>query len=301
MQILHYQTNLSSKHMKNDLKLFPLWELYTDEKAVSLCQTSLDTDYRQVRHWLSRCPFQEPGDLRKAMGWVLKQEPRLSAIKVGRYVKAMARWAAAPDVRLLEYNPVQSFQFPKRPQKEIAPTVIKTAELSVILNAFTKLRYSDYDWRKPTLLQLQLGLRTGEVFAIHKDDIQNGKLYVHRNWTLTRGLKESTKTNKSRNVPINSVAMEILQQLTPDPDGFLLPWSRKSYETFFYLRMKKLFNNGMISNRYRPYDLRHTALSQWLEHGVPVTQVASWAGNSSAVIWANYANTTQSYDIPVIM
>lgn len=31
----------------------------------------------------------------------------------------------------------------------------------------------------------------------------------------------------------------------------------------------------------RPYDLRHAAISGWLNAGVPVTQVAEWAGNES--------------------
>jgi len=39
----------------------------------------------------------------------------------------------------------------------------------------------------------------------------------------------------------------------------------------------------------RPYDLRHFAISFWLLAGVAVTQVAAWAGNSEAVIWAFYA------------
>jgi integrase len=30
----------------------------------------------------------------------------------------------------------------------------------------------------------------------------------------------------------------------------------------------------------RPYDLRHAAVSTWLNAGVPSTQVAQWAGHS---------------------
>ena len=35
--------------------------------------------------------------------------------------------------------------------------------------------------------------------------------------------------------------------------------------------------------RCRPYDLRHAAVSTWLNAGVPSTQVAEWAGHSVAV------------------
>jgi site-specific recombinase XerD len=39
----------------------------------------------------------------------------------------------------------------------------------------------------------------------------------------------------------------------------------------------------------RPYDLRHAAVSTWLNAGVPSTQVAEWAGHSVAVLHTIYA------------
>lgn len=39
----------------------------------------------------------------------------------------------------------------------------------------------------------------------------------------------------------------------------------------------------------RPYDLRHAAVSTWLNAGVPATQVTAWAGHSVAVLLQIYA------------
>lgn len=39
----------------------------------------------------------------------------------------------------------------------------------------------------------------------------------------------------------------------------------------------------------RPYDLRHAAVSTWLNAGVPPTEVASRAGHSVAVLLTVYA------------
>jgi integrase len=39
----------------------------------------------------------------------------------------------------------------------------------------------------------------------------------------------------------------------------------------------------------RPYDLRHAALSSWLNAGVPPTEVAERAGHSVAVLLSTYA------------
>ncbi|MEU6700471.1 hypothetical protein [Pseudonocardia sp. NPDC046786] len=39
----------------------------------------------------------------------------------------------------------------------------------------------------------------------------------------------------------------------------------------------------------RPYDLRHAAVSTWLNSGVPAPQVAAWAGHSVDVLLRVYA------------
>ncbi|MFE0255726.1 tyrosine-type recombinase/integrase [Streptomyces sp. NPDC059010] len=39
----------------------------------------------------------------------------------------------------------------------------------------------------------------------------------------------------------------------------------------------------------RVYDLRHTCLTTWLNHGIPPAQVAEWAGNGVPVLLATYA------------
>jgi integrase len=39
----------------------------------------------------------------------------------------------------------------------------------------------------------------------------------------------------------------------------------------------------------RPYDLRHAAVSTWLNAGVEATRVAAWAGHSVAVLLRVYA------------
>ncbi|MET7427159.1 hypothetical protein [Dactylosporangium sp. NPDC005555] len=39
----------------------------------------------------------------------------------------------------------------------------------------------------------------------------------------------------------------------------------------------------------RPYDLRHAAVSTWLDGGVPPTDVALWAGQSVEILFRIYA------------
>jgi integrase len=46
----------------------------------------------------------------------------------------------------------------------------------------------------------------------------------------------------------------------------------------------------------RPYDLRHTCLSTWLNAGIPPKQVAEWAGNSLDVLLKTYAKCMVGQD-----
>ena len=41
----------------------------------------------------------------------------------------------------------------------------------------------------------------------------------------------------------------------------------------------------------RPYDLRHAAVSSWLNAGVPAQEVADRVGHSVDVLWKVYAGT----------
>ncbi len=46
----------------------------------------------------------------------------------------------------------------------------------------------------------------------------------------------------------------------------------------------------------RPYDLRHAAISTWLNSGVPPTKVATWAGHSVDILLKIYAKCIDGDD-----
>jgi integrase len=47
---------------------------------------------------------------------------------------------------------------------------------------------------------------------------------------------------------------------------------------------------------HRSYDLRHAAVSTWLNAGVPATQVAAWAGHSVQILLRIYAKCVDGED-----
>jgi integrase len=250
-----------------------------------------------VARWLQRCPQQELAQGRQVLAWTLTQQPPKAARRVAMYLKSFYGWAASEDVALIERNPIASFRMPKLPQGDDEIIVIPRREIPFVLIALERNRQPNWslyaDW------MLQTAMRTGEVRALRWCDIKGNRILVHQNFTLTHGLKGSTKTNRQRWVPLNERAQAILEQLDRS-DEYLFPWKRYTFQSYFRDRMQVAHGAGLIERRYRPYDLRHTAISRFLEAGIPVAQVAAWCGNSSEVIWKHYAGVSQEYEIPVV-
>jgi integrase len=280
--------------------LSQLWSAFMEERSISLCATSLTSDYRQVEKWLARCPIQNINDARKIMIWTLGEKPVLSSRRVAMYVKTMYRWAAQEDVNIIDKNPLASFKMPKAPQRDEEIVVIPRNETGLVLAALeAKHTYRNVNWSIYTEFMLQTAMRTGEVRALKWADIKDNKILVHSNYTLTHGLKNSTKTNKRRWVPLNSRCQEMLAEL-PQNNEYIFPWDRLAFQSYFRKKLMPLHEGEIISHLYRPYDCRHTAISRWIEAGIPVPQVALWAGNTSEIIFKHYCNTTKEYEIPVL-
>jgi integrase len=278
--------------------LSELWSAFLEERSISLCPTSLTSDYSQVTKWLRRCPIQDLNEARKIMIWVLGEKPVLSSRRVAMYTKTMFRWAAQEDVGYLDKNPLASFKMPKAPQKDEDIVVIPRDEVGLVLAALeAKKTYKTVNWGWYTEFMLQTAMRTGEVRALRWSDIKDNKILVHQNWTLTHGLKDSTKTNKKRWVPLNSKCQIILESLPQDQE-YIFPWDRLAFQSYFRKKLQPLHQGGLITHLYRPYDCRHTAISRWIEAGIPVPQVANWAGNTSEIIFKHYCNTTKEYEMP---
>tara|TARA_R110002126_G_scaffold64407_1_gene164951 strand:- start:55 stop:912 length:858 start_codon:yes stop_codon:yes gene_type:complete len=282
------------------IKLNELWIAFRAERAVSVQPTTLATDYNQVGLWLARCPIQKTKKGRDILAWILVQNPPTSARKVAGYLRSMYRWASSDSINLIKDNPIKDYRMPKTPQREEEVRIIPQDKTELVLNSLHRHRdASGPQWKLYAEWMLQTGMRTGEVRALKWTDITKPYVQVHSNYTLTHGLKNSTKTNKRRKVPLNTRCLEILE-LLPQDNEYLFPWDREAFQSFFRRHMQDLHQQGVIETVFRPYDLRHTSISRWIEAGIPVTQAAKWAGNTPEVIWKYYANTTQDFDTPLL-
>lgn len=90
---------------------------------------------------------------------------------------------------------------------------------------------------------------------------------------------------------------EHLKKYQPGPDGRIFTGPRggifndRAYLKVFHQARAAAFSGQESASLLarRPYDLRHAAVSTWLNAGVPAPQVADWAGHSVDVLLRVYA------------
>jgi len=106
---------------------------------------------------------------------------------------------------------------------------------------------------------------------------------------------------ETRPVPVHPELVALLNEhLTkhpPGPDGRIFTGPRggifndRAYLKIFHQARVAAFTGQEAASLLarRPYDLRHAAVSTWLNAGVPAPQVAEWAGHSVDVLLRVYA------------
>ncbi|HEY5246849.1 MAG TPA: tyrosine-type recombinase/integrase [Dermatophilaceae bacterium] len=84
----------------------------------------------------------------------------------------------------------------------------------------------------------------------------------------------------------------------PLPPPFSKPLSMGTAYRVWAAARAAAFTDAQVASPLarRPYDLRHAAVSTWLNAGVPPTQVAEWAGHSVNVLLRVYAKCVYGQD-----
>ncbi|MEV5568688.1 tyrosine-type recombinase/integrase [Spirillospora sp. NPDC052269] len=225
---------------------------------------------------------------------------------------------------LLEHNPVDRLAWrPPTLPRQIDPRVV--ASPRQVRDLLTAVTYVGV-WEKQRGPRLEAffacmyyaGLRPEEVVALREQDcklpeagpgllmLSNATTRVGGAWTddgkkhETRGLKHRAKGD-GRDVPIPPKLVRALHEhmrkfgtakdgrLFPGPQGQALD-STRYLDTWAKARELALPPH-LASSRLagRPYDLRHAALSLWLNSGVPAPEVARRAGNTVPILLQTYA------------
>jgi integrase len=105
---------------------------------------------------------------------------------------------------------------------------------------------------------------------------------------------------ETRVVPVHPELVALLREhvrkYPPGPGGLVFTGPRGGHSNRAYLKVFHQARDTAFSKieiasllARRPYDLRHAAVSTWLNAGVPAPQVAEWAGHGVEVLLRVYA------------
>ncbi|GJF05513.1 tyrosine-type recombinase/integrase [Pseudonocardia sp. D17] len=232
----------------------------------------------------------------------------------------------AVELGHLTGNPIASIKWraPKITEAVNPRVVINHGQAQALLAAVRQLRSG------PPLVAFfavmyYAALRPGEAVDLRKDALSLpksgwGELYLStsapsagRSWSKTGTRREPRQlkhrgTEEVRIVPcppaLTTILRDHLDEHGTTPDGRLFrgvrggPLSESLYGRLWAkARVEALTDEDTASPlARRPYDLRHAAVSTWLNGGVPAPQVAAWAGHSVDVLLRVYAKCIAGQD-----
>lgn len=138
------------------------------------------------------------------------------------------------------------------------------------------------------------GLRIGELAALRVGDIElrRRQITVRRGVTEVAGHQHAgdTKTAAGRRVvPMPAVVANVLAGYLEGKhaDDLAFPNSDGTYLRVSGFRSRRFKpateRAGLAGRGMRIHDMRHTAISLWVESGMDPLQVAAWAGHTSVV------------------
>jgi integrase len=232
-----------------------------------------------------------------------------SGVKRNAIVKLAAIMRSAVGDGLLQKNPAEALELPKRAKKEVDP--FELAEAERIIDRL----YQTEHW--PSLIYAALfeflfftGLRISEALALQWQDVDWSRRTVHVRRTVALGeLEERTKTGSDRFVLLNQRALRALWFAKVYADRRLLGVGRVTSTPHVFPPSKGQVHVKQTSNvhhqwrptlqalgiRYRPpYNCRHTYATMCLMSGLNPAFIAQQLGHSVQMLLSTYARWINS-------
>lgn len=136
------------------------------------------------------------------------------------------------------------------------------------------------------IIMMKAGLRRGEMLALEKKDIHNGRIWVLNavKFVNNRPVVGKTKNVSSeRSVPlfakISPYIKDIKKYILPDADGNLC--SETAFNRAWQSYMHTLSVKAGHKISFRPHDCRHTFVTNCRDKGIDIHTVMAWCGHAS--------------------
>lgn len=213
------------------------------------------------------------------------------------YQQMKMAFKIAKERGLIEKNILEIYDL-RRPNsskrtKEVKGFTIEEQKRFTNALAEYKVKYRHPDFRLQMLIELNSGMRMGEINAMKPADIDWNRNVIHVRRTVSKGLggrlfiNDTTKTeNGMRDVPISSHLEPLLRQainnMKDNPEGVI----------FYDYTGEKIISTERVNAQFRSilkkadisprgqHALRHTFATRCIESGIPAVVLKNWMGHS---------------------
>jgi len=200
-------------------------------------------------------------------------------------------------------------------------------EIPFILEALS--RRGNYrnrgQWVVPVEFLFLTGFRLGEAAGLLWENVDKDLEYIRvcKSFEPDYNILKDTKTGQTRYFPCNQQVKDFLARIRPqiiNPNHYVLGgespvnfnnlnqvWAghvntvggKQQKSSAVRSIIADLIAEGKVEYYYPPYGTRHTWINMQLKAGIPIQNVAEWAGNSPQTIWKNYVSYDSNFSHPV--
>jgi integrase len=293
----------STPSVNLSVQLLSLWDQYAAFKAESLSQTTIGKDFRRIRNHIQDLATQELDNAIAIQDYLQSRVTPNTARRILVQLNACCNWAVKRS--LLSLNPFTGMARTIKVVKEDEIDPFTREEMISIIQGFENDPY--YAHYTPFVKFLFLtGCRTSEAIGLCWKHIAQDSSFIWFVEAVVEGYRKDTKTKRKRKFPCNESLQSLLdsihlEKIHPDAPIFPSPKGKLIDSHNFLNRAwtKVLEKQGI---RYRcQYQTRHTFITNCIEQGIPIPQIARWVGNSPEVILRHYAGWFDKHEVPVML
>ena len=294
--------------------LLELWDKYTEYKKPQLSVTHYEINYcSRYRNSILELPNPSLINAIAIRDHLLKTKTPATAKQLLVQYNACCNWAV--DSKLIAKNPFEGMAAKIKNKRHDAEAIdpFTATERDAIIKAFEEHPHYRHYANFVKFLFLT-GARTSEAIGLRWAHVNQQCTMITFQEALTKGVRKDTKTGKSRRFPCGDVLQSLLLSIRPDnyqPDDLVFlnsdgrPIKAASFTHNAWKGdhgkagiVTKLIEEGKVE-RYRPqYCTRHTFITEALQDGTSVSQIARWTGNSADTLLRHYAGVTTLYRPP---
>lgn len=143
----------------------------------------------------------------------------------------------------------------------------------------------------PVALAMFTGLRKGDVLALKKSAIRDGKIW-----------RRTNKTGQEVSLPIHPDLADLLRR-SPKHDAVTLaattngsPWTESGFNSSFIKAMARLKREGLIGDGLTFHGLRHSFGTMLVEAGYDIDTVRRWLGQRTVAMAVHYTESADTSD-----